>query len=98
LLQEKRDQAEVTMTTYQERAARYFNRKVQHQSFKVEDWVLQKVTIATKDLAKGKLASSWEGPYRVIDCQRVKAYHLENLEGKALSRPWNVEHLKKYFI
>jgi hypothetical protein len=40
LLQEKRDQVEVTMTAYQERAARYFNRKVQHQSFKVEDWVL----------------------------------------------------------
>jgi hypothetical protein len=46
------------MAAYQERTARYFNRKVQHQSFKVRDWVLQKVTIATKDLAEGKFASS----------------------------------------
>jgi hypothetical protein len=37
LLQERRDQAEMTMASYQERTPRYFNRKVQHKSFKVED-------------------------------------------------------------
>ena len=97
LLQEN-DQAEVTMAAYQERTAQYFNRKVQHRSFKVGDWVLRKVTIATKDLAEGKLASSWEGPYKVTDCQKAGAYRLENSEGKALPRPWNAEHLKKYFV
>ncbi|XP_059461857.1 uncharacterized protein LOC132190840 [Corylus avellana] len=40
LLQEKRDQAQVSMSAYQERVARYFNKKVKHRSFKVEDLVL----------------------------------------------------------
>lgn len=50
LLQEKCDQVKVTMAAYQERATQYFNQKVQHRSFKAGDWVLRKVTIATKDL------------------------------------------------
>jgi hypothetical protein len=86
------------MATHQERTARYFNRKVQYKSFKVGEWVLRKVTIATKDSAKGKLAPSWEGPYRVTKCHRAGAYHLENAEGKPLPRPWNARHLKKYFV
>ena len=40
LLQEKRDQAQITMSAYQERVAKYFNRKVKPWSFKVEDMVL----------------------------------------------------------
>jgi hypothetical protein len=87
LLQERRDQAEATMATHQERTAWYFNRKVQHRSFKVGDWVLRKVTIATKDSAEGKLALSWEGPYRVMECRRAGAYYLESAEGKSLPRP-----------
>jgi hypothetical protein len=98
LLQERHDQAEAMMATHQERIARYFNRKVQRRSFKVGDWVLRKVTIATKDSAKGKLASSWEGPYRIAECRRVGAYHLENSKGKPLPIPWNAGHLKKYFV
>lgn len=58
LLQERRDQAKVTIAAYQEHIARYFNRKVQHRSFKVEDWVMRKVTVATKDSTEGKLTSS----------------------------------------
>jgi hypothetical protein len=97
-LQERRDQGEATMATHQERTARYFNQKVQRRSFKVDDWVLRKVTIATKDSTEGKLASNWEGPDRVMECRRAGAYHLKNFEGKALPRPWNAGQLKKYFI
>jgi hypothetical protein len=86
------------MATHQERTARYFNQKVQHRSFKVGDWVLQKLTIATKDSAEGKLAPSWEGPYRVTECRRAGAYYLENAKGKSFPRPWNARHSKKYFM
>ena len=82
------------MLAYQARVAQYFNKKVRHRSFKVGG----KVTIATKDPTKGKLAPNWEGPYKAIECKRAGAYHLEDSKGKALPRPWNVEHLKKYFI
>jgi hypothetical protein len=98
LLQEKRDHAQITMSTYQERVARYFNKKVKPRNFKVGDLVLRKVTLATRDSTEGKLAPSWEGHYRVISCQRPGAYYLEDLAGKALPRPWNVEHLKRYFF
>ncbi|XP_059436597.1 uncharacterized protein LOC132169601 [Corylus avellana] len=56
LLQEKRDQAQVSMSANQERVARYFNKKVRHRSFKVGDLVLRQVTFATKDPTEGKLA------------------------------------------
>jgi hypothetical protein len=98
LLQEKCDHAQITLSAYQERMAKYFNRKVKPRSFKVGDLVLRKVTLATRDPVKGKLAPSWEGPYKVISCQRPGAYYLEDSTGKVLPRPWNAEHLKKYFI
>jgi hypothetical protein len=76
LLQEKRNHAQITLSAYQERMAKYFNKKVKPRSFGVGDLVLHKVTLATKDLAEGKLAPSWEGPYKVISSQRPEAYHL----------------------
>jgi hypothetical protein len=58
LLQEKRDHAQITLSAYQERMAKYFNRKVKPRNFKVGDLVLRKVTLATRDPVEGKLASS----------------------------------------
>jgi hypothetical protein len=98
LLQERRDYAQITLSAYQERMAKYFNRKVNPRSFKVGDLVLRKVTLATRDPFEGKLAPNWEGPYKVIRCQRPGAYYLEDSTGKALPRPWNADHLKKYFV
>jgi hypothetical protein len=98
LLQEKRDRAQITMSAYQERVARYFNKKVKPRSFRVGDLVLRKVTLATRDSTEGKLAPSWEGPYKVISCQRPGAYYLEDFAGKVLPRPWNAEHLKRYYF
>ena len=98
LLQEEHDQAQITMSAYQERVAKYFNRKVKPRSFKVGDMVLRKATLATKDPTEVKLTPNWEGPYKVISCQRPGAYYLEDLEGKVLQRPWNAEHLKGYFF
>jgi transposase InsO family protein len=97
-LQEKSNCAQITMSAYQERVARYFNRKVKPRNFRVGDLVLRKVTFATKDSAEGKLALNWEGPYKVISCQRLGAYYLEDFIGKVLPRHWNVEHLKRYFF
>ncbi|XP_059451050.1 uncharacterized protein LOC132181837 [Corylus avellana] len=82
----------------EERVAWYFNKKVKYRSFKVGDLVLRKVTIATKDPTEGKLAPNWEGPYKVTNCRRAGAYYLDYSEGKALYRPRNAEHLKKYFV
>ena len=98
LLQEKRDQAQITVSAYQERVARYFNRKVMPRSFKVGDLVLRKATLATKDPIEEKLALNCEGPYKVISCQKPEVYYLEDLKGKVLQRPWNAKHLKRYYF
>ncbi|GFZ06481.1 hypothetical protein Acr_18g0006510 [Actinidia rufa] len=44
-----------------------------------------------------KEAPNVEGPYKVIKVSRPGTYWLEDLDGKALSHPWNAEHLKKYY-
>ncbi|MCH84920.1 gag-pol polyprotein [Trifolium medium] len=45
----------------------------------------------------GKLASNWEGPYRVQEAFGGGAYRLETLKGKTLPRTWNVANLRFYF-
>ena len=55
LLDEARDQFEVKTRAYQQRMACYHNRRVKHREFKVEDLVLRKVTLTTKDPTQGKL-------------------------------------------
>ncbi|KAL6323875.1 hypothetical protein AAG906_005872 [Vitis piasezkii] len=45
----------------------------------------------------GKLDPNREGPYRVTHVGPNDTYHLEALDGKALPRPWNVLHLKKFY-
>ena len=96
-LDEIRDQAAERMTKYQQRIAEYYNQRVKLRRFNIGDLVLRKVTPATKDPAHGKLGPSWEGPYRVVQYSRQGSYHLEDSEGKRLPRPWNVEHLKRYY-
>ena len=97
-MSEKRDQAQVTMSTYQASVAQYFNKKVKYRSFKIGDMVLLWVTRATKDSVEGKLAPNWKGPYKVIECKRAGAYHLKDSNDKGLPKPWNAENLKKYYV
>uniref|UniRef100_A0A2N9G648 Uncharacterized protein n=1 Tax=Fagus sylvatica TaxID=28930 RepID=A0A2N9G648_FAGSY len=94
---EVRDQAEARTRIYQQRMARYYDRRVKHREFKIGDLVLRKVTLATKDPTQGKLGPTWEGPYRVVKFHRRGTYHLKKLDGDALPHPWNAEHLKKYY-
>ena len=61
------------------------------------DLVLQKAIESMKVQNVGKLASNWEGLYRVTATVGARAYYLEDLEEKPLPRPWNVYNLKKYY-
>ena len=97
LVDEVRDQAAQRMTKYKQKIAEYYNRRVKLKKFDIADLILRKVTPVTKDPAQGKLGPNWEGPYRVVDYSRPGNYHLEDAEGKRLPRPWNAEHLKRYF-
>ena len=55
LLEEKRDQALKCAEDYQRKTARYYDRKVRPNSFKLGDLVLKKLLLARKDPTHGKL-------------------------------------------
>ena len=96
-LDEVKDQASQGMTKYKGKMAEYYNQRVKLKRFHIGDLVLRKVTPAMKDPAQGKLGPTWEGPYKFVHYSQRGSYHLEDLDGNKLPRPWNVEHLKRYY-
>ncbi|GFY92744.1 hypothetical protein Acr_08g0011400 [Actinidia rufa] len=97
LLDEKRENAEISQVAYKHPITKYYNQKVKHKSFLSGYLVLRKVSLSTKEPNVGKLGPTWEGPYRVIKVSRPGTYWLKDTSGKALPYPWNTEHLKKYY-
>ena len=95
-LDEVREKAFVRVTKYQQKMADYYNKRVKLRRLDIGDFILRKVTPATRDSAQGKLGPTWEGPYRVVHYSRWGSYHLETMDGHKLPRTWNIEHLKKY--
>ena len=63
LTEEKWDQAYLKSVAYKQRITQYFNWKVRHRSFLVEELVLKVVNKSTKVLSHGKLNTNWEVPY-----------------------------------
>ena len=59
--------------------------------------MLWKVVGNMRDKNAGKLAPTWEGPYRVTAIAGVGAYYLEDLNEWPFPRPWNVHNLKKFY-
>ena len=55
LLEEVRTTAEQRLAQYQDLMAKYYNSRIKHQDFKVEDLILRKVMGAAKDPTQGKL-------------------------------------------
>ena len=96
LMDEVRTDAKQRTARYKNLMSRQYDAMVKPRRFKIEDLVLKRVTLATKNPAYGKLGPNEEGPYRVINCKRQGSYYLEALDGRRLEHPWNVEHLRKY--
>ena len=65
LLEEKCKQALKSTEDYQRKTARYYDRKVGPNSFKLDNLVLKKLLPARNDPTHGKLRPNWEGPYIV---------------------------------
>ena len=41
------------------------------------------------------MIANWEGPYRVNECLKNKAYYLESMNGKKFPKTWNYFHLQQ---
>ena len=62
--------AEQRIARYKSLMARQYDAMVKSRRFNIGDLVLKRVSLATRNLAHGKLGPNWEGPYRVINFKR----------------------------
>ncbi|CAL9019523.1 unnamed protein product [Prunus brigantina] len=69
LIEEHRAQANLRNEAYKQRVSRYYDSRVRSRSFRIGDWVMRKVYLATKNPTEGTLGPSWEGPYEIIGIQ-----------------------------
>ena len=67
-------------------------KKVQHRRPRPQEGIAGK-----KGPILRKTRTSLGGPYEVICHSREGSYYLKSLDGQELPRPWNIEHLQKYY-
>ena len=82
---------------YKNLRARQYDAMVKPRRFNIEDLILKRVSLTTRNPAYGKQGPNWEGPYRVINCKRQGSYYLEAQDGRKLEKPKNVKHLRRYY-
>ncbi|XP_024031883.1 uncharacterized protein LOC112094642 [Morus notabilis] len=97
LLKEKRLDSQLRLAAYQQRASRYYNKRVRQRRFIPRVLVLKMVTQSTNLKNTGPLSPTWEGPYRIREVSRPSTYILESLDGKRIQHPWNAEQLRLYY-
>lgn len=89
-----RDTAYIRHATYQQEVARGYDKRVRLRPFNVDDLVLREVVRKNR---KKKFMPNWEGPYRITAKVGYGAYRLSEMDGTAISNPWNTNKLRKYY-
>ena len=97
LIDERREKAVIQSAYYHQKLKQGYDANVKLRPLAPGDLVLRKVVGATKNPSWGKLGSNWEGPYRITSVAGIGAYYLEDLDEKAVPRPWNVNNLRRYY-
>jgi hypothetical protein len=93
LVDERRWQVAIKNARYRQALRRYHQRFVRSRELQVDDLVLRSVINRE---GMNKLSSYWEGPYRVTQVCRPGCIRLAT-EGEPVPRPWNIEHLRKFY-
>ena len=97
MIEENRENAMVQLAYYQQKPKQGYDANVKLRPLTPGDLVLQRVVGMAKNPAWGKLRPNWEGPYRITSETDIGAYFLEDLDEHVVSRPWNVNNLKRYY-
>ncbi|XP_072052199.1 uncharacterized protein [Arachis hypogaea] len=97
LIEEVRNTASIRHRALQQQLGRRHAKRVQPRSFNIGDLVLRKTEEARRPPSHGKLAATWDGPYRVLEVLGRGAYRLEHLDGTKLPSTWNINSLKQYY-
>ena len=85
-------------TTYKEKVKKYFHKHVWLRYFQKGDLVLRRFDGPKRESMEEKMATNWEGPYRIAENLKNGANRLETINGKNLPRMWNSSYCKKYSI
>ena len=85
------------MACYHQKLKQGYDANVKLMPLALENLVLRKVVGAAKNPSWGKLGPNWEGSFQITSAVGIRAYYLEDLDEKAVPRPWNVNHLKRYY-
>ena len=95
LIEERRERVMIHLVYYHQKLKRGYDANVKLRPLAPGDLVLRRVMGAAKDPSWGKLGPNWEGPFRITLVTGIGAYYLEDLDEKAVPRPWNVNNLKR---
>ncbi|XP_016199394.1 uncharacterized protein LOC107640385 [Arachis ipaensis] len=97
LVDETRKMAHLSEVALKQRIAFRYNARVLRRSFEPNNLVLRCNDVGLPTPGEGKLVANWEGPYRVKKVVGNGAYKLERLDGKEVSRTWNVTNLTRFY-
>ena len=79
---------------YQQGLCRNHSRYVRSRELQPGDLVLRK---KQKMEGMNKMASKWEGPYRVTHTLKPEAVYLEEEKGRTEGNAWNIENIHKFY-
>ncbi|KAL2251632.1 UNVERIFIED_CONTAM: Retrovirus-related Pol polyprotein from transposon [Sesamum indicum] len=94
MIKERRDTAYAKILHHKGLMMRSHDRRIRPRQLQVGDLVLKKVE-ASKHV--GKLEPPWEGSFKVVEIKRKGTYRLQDMQGRNLPRPWNIQNLKKFY-
>ena len=97
LVEERREKATIHLAYYHQKLKCGYDANVKLRPLAAGDLVLRKVVGVAKNPSWGKLGLNWEGPFRITSVVGIGVYYLEDLDEKAVPRPWNVNNLKRYY-
>ena len=97
LIKERKERTMIHLAYYHQKLKQGYDANVKLRPLAPRDLVLRKVVGATKDPSWGKLGPNWEGPFRITSVAGIGAYYLEDLDEKAVPRPWNANNLKRNY-
>ncbi|KAL2250205.1 UNVERIFIED_CONTAM: hypothetical protein Sindi_2494200 [Sesamum indicum] len=94
VIEEKRDAAYARILHHKGLMMKSHDLRIRPRQLQVGDLVLKKVE-ASKHV--GKLELPWEGPYKVTEINKKGTYRLQDMQGRNLPRPWNIQNLKRFY-
>jgi hypothetical protein len=88
-------QAVENINKYQAETIKWRDRKVKLKNIELGHLVLRRVA---NPETVGKLQLKWEGPFLVVSSSRPGSYRLKDLDGNDISRSWNADELRRYYV